>query len=104
MVFSSTNLRLSILFLVSTFHFLVARKNRDNHSDLTKDIPCYLKGLEHCVPLLEQFLNTFHSVRFHGQNKQLTLKDKEWFSGRDVCQILGFKNANQALLDRVKQA
>ena len=45
-----------------------------------------------------------HSVRFHGQNKKLTLKDEEWFCGRDVCEILGFKNANQVLLDRVKWA
>ena len=32
MVFSSTNLGLSILFLVSTFHFLVVLNNRKNKS------------------------------------------------------------------------
>ena len=33
---------------------------------------------------------------------QVTLKDEEWFCGRDVCEILEFKNSNQALPDRVQ--
>ena len=82
MVSSSTNLGLFNLFLVLTFHFFVVRKNRYNHRDLTKDILCYPKGVKYCVPLLE-FLNTFHSVKFHRPNKQLILKDEEWFFGRD---------------------
>ena len=32
---------------------------------------------------------------------QVTLKDEEWFCGRDVCEILEFKNSSQALPDRV---
>ena len=33
--------------------------------------------------------------RSHGQ---------EWFKGKDVCEILGFKNADQTLFDRFKKA
>ena len=33
---------------------------------------------------------------------QVTLKDEEWFCGRDVCEILEFKNSNQTLPDRVQ--
>ena len=28
---------------------------------------------------------------------------KEWFCGKDACEILGFKNANDALLKQVKR-
>ena len=30
--------------------------------------------------------------------------NKEWFRGKDVCMILGFKNINDTLLKRVKQS
>ena len=33
---------------------------------------------------------------------QVTLKDEEWFCGRDVCEILELKNSNQTLPDRVQ--
>ena len=45
---------------------------------------------------------------FYGLSKPqksiLSLNGKEWFRGKDVCRILGFKNINDALLKRVRQS
>ena len=34
-----------------------------------KDILCYPKGVTHCVTLLGQFVNTFHSISVHEQSQ-----------------------------------
>ena len=49
---------------------------------------------------------TNRARKFDGKevNIKLDADRKEWFCGKDVCKILGFKNVSQTLLDRVKQA
>ena len=63
-------------------------------------------GLEEFMKNKTSFEKPHRASKFDGKEVDIKLDagGKEWFCGKDVCEVLGFKNANDVLLKQVKQA